>query len=135
MANITDLRNGIAANLKTIPGLRVASTIPDQINPPQAVVSLDKIDYQRAFHRGLTEYTFKITVIVSRQSERNAQQNLDAYVASTGKYSVLEAMETDRTLGGSAFDLTLIGMDTYGSVSIGEVNYLSADFSVRVLAS
>ena len=135
MANVTDLRDGIAANLKTIPGLRVSGTIPDQINPPQAVVSLDKVDYQRAFHRGLTEYTFKVTVIVSRQSERNAQQNLDAYVSGTGKYSVAVAVESDRTLGGSAFDITMVGMDTYGSVSIGEVNYLSADFSVRVLAS
>jgi len=135
MADLKALRDGLATSLKTIPGLRVSATIPDQINPPQAVVQLDKIDYQRSFHRGLTEYTFKITVIVSRQSERNAQANLDAYVASDGKYSVLDALESDRTLGGAAFDLTMIGMDSYGSVSIGEVNYLSADFSVRVLAS
>jgi hypothetical protein len=131
---IADLRNGLAANLQTIPGLRVTSTVPDQVNPPIAIISLDKINYQRAFARGLTEYLFKITVIVSRQSERNAQQKLDQYVASDGTYSVLDALETDRTLGGKAADSTLVALDAYGSVVIGETTYLSAEFSVQVFA-
>jgi len=131
---IADLRNGLAANLQTIPGLRVTSTVPDQVNPPIAIISLDKINYQRSFARGLTEYLFKITVIVSRQSERNAQQKLDQYVASDGTYSVLDALETDRTLGGKAADSTLVALDAYGSVVIGETTYLSAEFSVQVFA-
>jgi hypothetical protein len=131
---IADLRNGLAANLQTIPGLRVTSTVPDQVNPPIAIISLDKINYQRAFARGLTEYLFKITVIVSRQSERNAQQKLDQYVASDGTYSVLDALETDRSLGGKAADSTLVALDAYGSVVIGETTYLSAEFSVQVFA-
>lgn len=132
--SIADLRNGLATNLQTITGLRVASTVPDQVNPPIAIISLDKINYQRAFARGLTEYLFKITVIVSRQSERNAQQKLDQYVASDGTYSVLEALETDRSLGGKAADSTMVSLDAYGSVVIGETTYLSAEFSVQVFA-
>lgn len=132
--SIADLRNGLATNLQTITGLRVTSTVPDQVNPPIAIISLDKINYQRAFARGLTEYLFKITVIVSRQSERNAQQNLDQYVASDGTYSVLNALETDRSLGGKAADSTMVSLDAYGSVVIGETTYLSAEFSVQVFA-
>lgn len=131
---ITQLRAGLAANLATIPGLRVSATLPDQVNPPVALISLDKVNYQKSMHRGTTEYLFKITLIVSRQSERNAQNNLDAYCASDGTYSVLNALETDRTLGGVAFDSTMVSLDTYGSVVIGETTYLSAEFSVQVLA-
>ena len=132
--SIADLRNGLATNLQTITGLRVTSTVPDQVNPPIAIISLDKINYQRSFARGLTEYLFKITVIVSRQSERNAQNKLDQYVASDGTYSVLNALETDRTLGGKAADSTMVSLNAYGSVVIGETNYLSAEFSVQVFA-
>ena len=132
--SIADLRTGLATNLQTIPGLRVASTLPDQVNPPLAMIMLDKINYQRSFARGLTEYLFKITVIVSRADVRNAQNKLDQYVASDGTYSVLNALETDRSLGGKAADSTMVSLDAYGSVVIGDTNYLSAEFSVQVFA-
>lgn len=131
---ISDLRDGIAKNLKTIPGLRVVATLPDQVNPPLAMIGLDRINYQKAMHRGLTEYTFKITVVVGRQSERNAQALLDQYVASDGTNSILDALETDRTLGGVAADSFMNSLDAYGSVVIGEVNYLSAEFTLQVFA-
>ena len=131
---ISDLRDGIAKNLKTITGLRVVATIPDQVNPPLAMINLDRINYQRTMHRGLTEYLFKITVVVGRQSERNAQALLDQYVASDGALSVLSALEKDRTLGGVASDSFMNSLDAYGSIVIGEVNYLSAEFTLQVFA-
>ena len=131
---IADLRSGLATNLQTIPGLRVAPTLPDQVNPPIALINLDKINYQRSFARGLTEYLFKITVIVSRADVRNGQNKLDQYVASDGTYLVLNALENDRTLGGVAADSTMVSLDAYGSVVIGETTYLSAEFSVQVFA-
>lgn len=128
------LRDGLAANLKTIPGLRVVPILPEQVNPPLAMINLDKINYQKSFARGLTEYLFKITLVVGRASERSAQNSLDQYVASDGTYSVLNALENDRTLGGVAADSTMVSLDAYGSVVIGEINYLSAEFSVQVFA-
>jgi hypothetical protein len=131
---VKSLREGLVANLKTIPGLRVVPILPEQVNPPLAMVNLDRINYQKSFHRGLTEYLFKITVVVGRASERSAQNSLDQYVASDGVYSVLNALENDRTLGGVAADSTMVSLDAYGSVVIGDVNYLSAEFSVQVFA-
>lgn len=131
---IADLRAGIKKNLQTITGLRVVETIPDQVNPPLAMISLDRINYQRAMHRGLTEYLFKITVVVGRQSERNAQALLDQYVASDGALSVLSALEKDRTLGGVASDSFMNSLDAYGSIVIGETTYLSAEFSLQIFA-
>ena len=135
MASITELREGIAANLATIPGLRTAPTIPDNPNPPIAIVQLSRVQYHQDFKRGLTEYNFAVQVVVGRVDERSAQQRLDLYCSSTGDYAIGLAVESDRTLGGKAFDCIVTEMTNYGSVLISDVTYLAAEFNVRVLAS
>jgi hypothetical protein len=135
MASISELRDGIAANLATIPGLRVSATIPDNPNPPIATVSLTRVQYHQDFKRGMTEYNFAVQVIVGRVDERSAQRNLDSYCSSTGDYAIGLAVESDRTLGGKAFDCIVTEVTNYGSVLISDVTYLAAEFNVRVLAS
>ena len=135
MASIAELRNGLAANLATIPGLRTAATVPDNPNPPIAIVSLKRVEYHQDFKRGMTEYTFAVQVVVGRVDERTAQRNLDAYCSSTGDSSVILAVESNRTLGGKAFDCIVTEMTNYGSVLISDVTYLAAEFNVRVLAN
>ena len=41
MASISELRDGLAANLRTISGLRVSAEIPEGVNPPNAIVVFD----------------------------------------------------------------------------------------------
>lgn len=135
MASITELREGLAANLATIPGLRTAATIPDNPNPPIAIVQLNRVQYHQDFKRGMTEYNFAVQVVVGRVDERSAQQRLDLYCSSTGDYAIGLAVESDRTLGGKAFDCIVTEMTNYGSVLISDVTYLAAEFNVRVLAS
>ena len=131
---IGTLRSGIAANLATITGLRTSATVPDAPTPPQAVVIPSIIQYDRAFHGGLDQYQFIITVLVGRASDRNAQSTLDAYCNPTGALSIKTAVESDRTLGGIAQSLHVTEMTSYASTSIGDTIYLSADFSVTVYA-
>lgn len=135
MANIAALRSGIATNLSTISGLRVTDTIPDQINPPQAILSLSGVSFDKAMHKGLTQYTFTLTVIVARQSERTGQAKLDTYVQSTGSNSIKLAVESDRTLGGAAYDCTVPQVTSYGVTTIGEINYISGEFEIVAYAS
>jgi len=132
--SISDLRSGLAANLETIPGLRVYAVLPDVVNPPSAMITLDKITYNRQMKQAMSEYMFKVTVVVGRVSERIAQQNLDLLVAPSGD-SVKAAIESDRTLGGSAFDVFVPELSLFGAVSLGGIDYLSAEFSVQVFAS
>lgn len=135
MASVTELRTAIATNLATISGLRTAAEIPDNINPPIAVVSFDRVQFHQSYKNGLSNYDFTVQLIVSRVDERNAQRYLDAYCSSTGASSVLLAIESDKTLGGKAFDCYVSEMSSYGSVIIGENTYLAAEFQVQVLAS
>ena len=125
----------IATNLATISGLRTSADIPDNPNPPVAIVQLNRVDYHQDFQRGMTEYNFAVQILVGRVDERSAQRNLDAYCSSTGSSSVSIAVESNRTLGGKAFDCIVTEMTSYGSVVVSDVTYLAAEFNVRVLAS
>ena len=131
--SISLLRQGLANNLSTLKGLRVVATLPDVVNPPMAMIGLTKVAYNQQNQRSMAEYTFQVTVVVGRVSERTAQALLDVYVAP-GAGSVKFALESDRTLGGNAYEVFVPELSAYGSVSINGIDYLSAEFSVQVFA-
>ena len=131
---ISNLRAGLTANLQSISGLRVYATLPDVVNPPSALISLEKIAYNQQNSKAMSEYTFKVTVILGRVSERTAQQNLDLLVAP-GAGSIKAAIESDRILGGYAFEVFVPELSAYGAISVNGIDYLSAEFSIQVFAS
>jgi hypothetical protein len=134
MASITDLRTGLATRLATISGLRTTTETPDTITPPIAIINVSNVMFDKTFARGLDEYNFLITVIVGRVGERSAQRLLDGYVSSTGLSSVKLAIELDKTLGGKCDSLRVTDMRNYGSIVVGEITYLAAEFNVVVYA-
>jgi len=131
---ISDLRTGLANNLATISGLRVVDTLPDVVNPPMAMIGIDKVAYNKQNNRSMAEYTFKVTVVLGRVSERTAQRAMDVLIAP-GSGSIKYAIESDRTLGGYAFDVFVPETSAIGAVSINALDYYSAEFSVQVFAS
>lgn len=137
--SISAIRAGIGANLATVAGLRVSETVPDSFSPPIAILSLQSVQYNGAFNtntvQGLTTYNFVVSVVVGKVAERVAQQRLDAFI-STGATSLKKAIESDRTLGGAAFDCVVPEMTNVGAVLLsGDVSYLAADFTVIVYAN
>lgn len=134
MASITDIRQGIATNLATITGLRTGATIPDNVNPPFAIVAPSSVQYHQTFHNGVSTYNFTVTLVVGRASERAAQNALDAYCSPSGSSSIRGAVELDKTLGGKVFDCYVSGMRNYGSISLGDNTYLAAEFDLVVQA-
>jgi hypothetical protein len=133
VSDITAMSEGLAKNLATIAGIRTYPQIPDNPALPAAVVSLITVDYDQAMQGGLTNYTFNVNVVVSRVTERRAQQRLYELI-QTGTGSVKAAIESDRTLDGEAFDLRVTEMSDIVSTSIGDVEYLTANFVVIVRA-
>lgn len=132
--SIADIRDGLGKNLATITGLRVSLDVPDNPSPPIAVISLNTVSYDGAFKRGLTSYNFIVTVIVGRASEREAQRRLDTYI-SNGAGSIKLAIESDKTLNGSAYDVLVSEMTNIGAVSLSDITYLAADFAVQVYSN
>lgn len=133
-ATVTGIRAGIADALGKIRGLRTAATIPEDPKPPIAVVTAPTITYDTAFGRGMDTYSFPVMVIVGRVSDRVAQQTLDAFCAPTGSSSIKAAIHANPTLSGACQSARVVEMNNYGSISINDVEYLSAEFTVQVYA-
>lgn len=129
------MRQAIAANIATISGLRVSYFIPDNPNPPVAVVAPPTIKYDQSFGRGLDEYSFQVIVLATRADERIGQELIDSYCAPAGAGSVKAAIESDRTLGGLVADLRVTDMTGVSPTTLadGQV-YLSATWAVTVFA-
>ena len=134
MATLSAMRTALASNLATISGLRTAATMPDQPNPPIAIVMPTSVSYDTAMGRGLDTYEFTVLVIVGRVDERTAQNLLDGYCNPSGATSIKAAIESNRTLGGQANDLRVTEMRNYSSLPVGEITYLAAEFVVTVFA-
>jgi hypothetical protein len=134
LTSINQIRSGLAANLATISGLRVAAEVPDSPNPPIGVVVLDSIEYDLAMRQGLTQYNFTVTVVVGRAAEREMQRKLDTYLQISGSQSVKLAIESDRTLSGVIQDLRVTNSTSIGSIIINDQTYLAAEFTVTVFA-
>ena len=132
--SLLTLRQGIATNLATISGLRTSWFVPDNPSPPIAIVVPDRVDYDVSMARGSDTFTFQVLVIAGRINERSAQSTLDAYLDSTGSTSIKAAIESDKTLGGSAHSARVTGWSGYGPLAIGDAQYLTVNFAVTVNA-
>ena len=135
MSSISLMRAAIATNLGTIAGLRTSPEMPDNPNPPIALVRPVTVEYNQAMAKGLTRYNFVVVVIVGRAEERTAQRSLDAFCSSTGASSIKNAVESDKTLGGNAFDCRVTEMRNYTPIQLNEGTYLAAEFAVDVFAN
>ncbi len=133
MVAITDIRVAIAAQLDTIPGLRATATAPLQISPPVAIVRPDRgtfATYGETFD-GAVSFTFEVFLLVSAASDREAQQQLDAYLAATGTQSVFACLQKTSNLGGLVSYAALTSAQSYGLVDYGGVTYLGAILTVQ----
>ena len=130
--DIQAIRDRLAVNLATISGLRTAGNIPDLVNPPVAVVSLEQIAYDGAFNQGLTTLDFTVFVVVSRADERTAQRKLNDFVAPTGTSSIKSAVESDRRLNNLVADLRVRSVTNIGSLQLDDQEYMAAEFAVTV---
>lgn len=129
--NPSTVRDGLKANLTTITGLRCYDTIPDSINVPAGIVGLLSLSFDQALKRGLDSATVDVTVLVSRMSERSAQNKLDSLLASTGANSIKTALESDTTLSGSVSTSRVLSA-TPTVVQVGGIDYLAYSYNVEI---
>lgn len=135
MASLIALRAGIATRLATINGLRAHEDVPDVVTPPAATVRPAPetfIQWDTTFARGSDDYTFVVTLFVSRASDRQGQLALDAYLAGSGTKSIKAAIEGDETLGGLAMWTHVVEARNYGPFTYAAEQYFGCEFLVSV---
>jgi hypothetical protein len=137
LSSFTAIREGLRTNLENIEGLRTASIVPDNINPPMAIVApgpVTFLTFDTTFTRGSDDMIFVITLFVSRQWDRTSQNKLDSYLSGEGPQSVKVAVESDLTLGGAAMSVAVEQARNYGQFSYQNVEYYGCEFVVSVYA-
>lgn len=132
--NGSDLQNALATALATVPGLRVADHLPEQVQPPMAVIQLQSVTYHRAMRGGLSEWRYVVSLIAGRMGDRAAQRQLDSWLSYDGPQSVRAAVETDPTLDGNASTLIVDEMISVRPLSIGDAAYVTCEFNINVHA-
>ena len=135
MSLFGDIRTGLANRLSTINGLRVTTFIPDNVNPPVAIVGPVSIQYDAAFNRGHDDLLWDVVVIVGRADEKSAQDLLDCYCDPMDTGGVKYAIERDITLGGKVINTRVTDMTSYQTLAVGEVQYLAATFLLSIIAN
>lgn len=126
----------IEDRLKTINGLRTSDYVPDQLNPPVAIVGVPPIsNYHATMGRGRFTLEPTITVIVSGALDRIGQRALADYADPTGERSIRAAIEGDKTLGGLVDDCIVVSFRPLGQEAVGAINYIGGEFTLRVVAS
>jgi hypothetical protein len=130
----SSIQTALGVRLATISGLRVADHLPEQVNPPMAVIQLQSVNYHRAMNGGLSEWQFTVSVVAGRMGDRVAQRSLDGWMSYSGSQSVRAAIEGDTTLGGNCSTLKVADMIAVRPLSLGDAAYLTCEFNVIVHA-
>lgn len=134
MADLAQVREGLAAALRTIPGLRASAWPNPSPNPPHASVVLQQMDPAATYGLGLGRLRFVVRVLVGRADERSAIERLSAYESTEGPLSVVAALYADRTLGGVADSVRVTSVGNEGVYDLGDVPLAGVEFTVEVLA-
>ena len=137
MADLRAIREGLAANLATISDVQVLAYGKSNPTPPTLMITPDDpvVDFDWSGSRGADEYHLLVDAAVAFASDQGAQHRLDAFLAGSGPYSVKQAAEADKTLGGVAENLHVLQARAYNTyVSEGRGPVLACRFSVLVIA-
>lgn len=138
MASIVAIRDGLAARLQTISGLRVHDYTPGQINPPSALIipgdpemnRAEAISFDSTMARGSDDFLFTIILCVSHAHDRVAHEKLDTFLDGSSATSVKAAVDGD--LGGVVSYARVSSVRKYGLVKYGNQEFLGAQFLVEV---
>ena len=127
----SEVRDGLKKNLQEIDGLRVYDLVPDNPQPPSAIIGQLDLTFDLNNARGFDQANIDVLVIVQRFSERTGQEKLDKYLSGTGDYSIKAAIESDKTLDGAVDTLRVTSAQS-GVYQAADVEYLSYRYQVTV---
>jgi len=133
MSIVTDIRKGIATNLRTaITTAQVCDYLISAPTGPTLWVYPDDVDYTES--EGTDYRRFIVEALAGTSIEEAAQVVLDDFMGN-GATSVKKAIETDKTLGGLAVVVFVRSCSGYRFVSRAGAELLAVQWTVDVHAS
>lgn len=142
MSKDAGIRAALAEAAATVSGLptddgtmRASAYILDTVNPPIVMFTPGDMDYDGTFGHGEDTRPYIGIVIVGRVAEVAAQDLLDDLRETSGVTSLKAAIEADRTLGGLVDGVQVTSFSGPRPRTYGDITYLSADVTVRVITT
>lgn len=131
--NIADVYSELAAQLDTIPGLRVYAYPPDQVQVPAAAFAFpDNPAFDLTYQRGGDRLTVPLHVLVSGAVDRLAVEELGRFTAGSGGSSVKQVLEAGVY---TAFDFVRVASARFESFLVARVDYVGATFLLDVVGT
>jgi hypothetical protein len=134
--SIETIGSGLKTRLDTITGLRVfaPNELPEALNePPVAVILPGEVRYHSDFVANY-ECVFRVILLVTTQDSPTAFDSIIPYIETSGTYSVLAAIEADRTLSSTCDDVKVVRNLGITTTTWGGIGYLSTEFEVVAYA-
>ena len=130
---LTEALEALADQLTTITGLRVYDYVPEQVNPPAAVLSLGSGMYDQDMDGAVT-FNVAVLILVSEgQGAERAQTAFQQYLDPTGDASVRAAVYALATLGGAVDDAHLLGWDDPKTFEVGGIAFAGCEITVELM--
>lgn len=82
--NVDAAWDALGQAVGTITGLNVFDFVPDSLQPPAAVVTLDEITYDYSMKRGSDRAVFKVWIAVGKVHDQSSRDKLAGYMNSAG---------------------------------------------------
>lgn len=140
MADLTEIRTALAAQIAEYTGLRAEAQVKDQVSPPMALVmpSNPVITYGDTLSGGgETEVTINLAVLLllsDAPPTEKVQRALDAYlgIGAGESVSIAGAISEDPSLGGVVQWCIPVSVTQYSRVEYGAVNYFGATIICQI---
>lgn len=140
MADIAAIRAALAARLTTLlgnDGQASAYMQSDPTPPTLQVVGISETQYDTAMNRGGDVLTMVVQGLTGTTADRAAQEQLDAWLDTTGATSVKAAIETERpsavTLGGIVAACRVTGTNGHRVYKMPNgTDYLGAEWTLEI---
>jgi len=139
MASLTAIRNGLAANLATVPNMTVNKYVVLQPRPPVFIIRPHPdtlVEHHGAMREGMQLWHMIVEAWAGTLNEAEQAQQLLDVLCSSGASSVRAAIEADPTLGGAVGQAMVARCRNYREFATPEGAWIiSATWDIDVITN
>lgn len=134
-SQVRQFRDGLASVIEAvIPRANVYSYVPGSIAPPAVVIGPVTVDYDPSFERATDELSATVWAVVAHTMDIDAQSMVDEFLSGVGEWSIVEAVNSDSTLGGAVEDCRITEGAPIDLQADGGIVYVAAQFTVQAMS-
>jgi hypothetical protein len=131
---------GLEAAAETT-GINALDYVPDDLPNAAFYVGEMEIDVNSTFgsrtgtRRGTDQATITCRILVARSTDKHAVRKMREYMAGSGTKSIIQAIQADKTLGGSCDSSIVKRLSGNRMFTVGEGRFYGVEIDVFVIGA